>query len=370
MLDGTEIIHLERAEHLIGIARWRQAIHELHKYLTYFPEDYNALCQISRCHYELKETEQAMKFAKQAIKSNPENEWAYRLKSLIHRENGENNEALTTAEICVQKAPQLDFSLQTLAYAQIRKFKFKEAEKTVNAMLEVAPNSAETHEAVGYLALKKEQWGKAESHYLKALSINALSANSLNNLGVVYLNQVDKSWKNKDKKELKTKAIDCFERAIKTNPTYQLAHDNLKLAKSKSTLSTGAVFLFVILGIFLQAVLRSGLSKIEPFFNNFTPKNPGILVNILNIYFILVFIFTILSGFYFFPQNNREKLWRILSNSRIITFLFLSQFLPFLLYIFAFIALPNSLDSFSITAFCLFLAGTLVTANKMIKTFR
>ena len=366
MLDGSEIIHLERAKLLIDIARWREAIHELHKYLTYFSDDYHTLCQISRCHYELSEFKDAMKYVNRAIESNPENEWAYRLQSLIYHETGENDKSLVSAEICVQKAPNLDYSLQTLAYAQIRKFRLAEAGKTVTAMLEVSPDAHETHDACGYLALKKEEWQKAETHYRKALSINALSANSLNNLGVVYLNQVDTHRKSADKKELRTKAIECFEQAIKVNPNYHLAHDNLKLAKSKSTISPLTIFLFVMLGFFLSGILRGGGTLLAKLFEYFTPYSTNFLILLLNIYFIFSVLFVFGMGILIYTKGNKEQFNESLKQPGSILILLLSQFVAFLLLIiFGFFA-EAGLTPFSTVSMIGFAFGTLFCAGKFI----
>lgn len=366
MLDGSEIIHLERAKLLIDIARWREAIHELHKYLTYFSDDYHTLCQISRCHYELSEFKDAMKYVNRAIESNPENEWAYRLQSLIYHETGENDKSLVSAEICVQKAPNLDYSLQTLAYAQIRKFRLAEAGKTVTAMLEVSPDAHETHDACGYLALKKEEWQKAETHYRKALSINALSANSLNNLGVVYLNQVDTHRKSADKKELRTKAIECFEQAIKVNPNYHLAHDNLKLAKSKSTISPITIFLFVILGFFLSGILRGGGTLLAKLFEYFTPYSTNFLILLLNLYFIFSVLLVFGMGILIYTKGNKEQFNESFKQPGSILILFLSQFVPFLILIVLSLIVEIGLTPFSMIAFIGFTLGTFFSIGKFI----
>lgn len=366
MLDGTEIIHLERAELLIDVVRWREAIHELHKYLTFFPDDYNALCQISRCHYELGEFKDAMKFANKAIESEPEREWAFRLQSLIYRETAENDKALESAEKCVQKSPHLDLSLQTLAYAQIRKFKLDEAEKTINSMLEVSPDSLETHDVCGYLALKKENWEKAEEHYLRALKINSQSANSLNNLGVVYLNQMDHLRKRARKQELRNKAAECFERAIKINPNYHLAHDNLKIAKSKSTISGGSILFWILLGVFLNGIIRVGGGGFAILLEYFTPYSTNAIIFGLNLYFILFTLIVLGFGIYIYFKGNTGKFTELFQNRTNLLVFAIAQIMPFFLFIIFLFLMENVLTPFSIISFIFFTLGTFYSIGKLI----
>ena len=231
MTDASQIKYLERANFLIEINRWREALRELRVYLSHFPNDYEALCQSALCHYEINELKSALRFSKKAISSEPELEWAYRLQSLIFRASGNNSKALEAAEICVQKAPFQIFSLQTLAYAQIDKFLLADAKETSEAMFNISPESAETHDVCGYLALKNEDWQVAEAQFKTALKINPESYFTLNNLGSVYFSQSKLGWSISKRAMFQRQAKECFERSVNINPTFKIAQENLQVIK-------------------------------------------------------------------------------------------------------------------------------------------
>lgn len=238
MTDETPIKYLERADFLIEVNRWREAIAEIVKHLAVFPEDYDALCQMALCYYELSELKTALEFAKKAAAAEPELEWAYRLQSLIFRASGNNLKALEAAESCVRKAPYLIAPLQTFAYAQIDKFLLNNASNTAKTMLEIAPDASETHDVCGYLAMKNEDWETAEKHYKLSLQIEPLSYFTLNNLGNVYLNRSKIGWNFLERARLHRRAIECFQQSIKINPTFKLAQENLKVSKESGVVFT------------------------------------------------------------------------------------------------------------------------------------
>jgi tetratricopeptide (TPR) repeat protein len=213
--------HLQRAEALLEIRRWREAIHELDLHLAKYPGDYAPLCQASAAHAALGELQDALDRANQAVQSWPEGDWAYRLQSMIFTENGEFKRAYEAAEKAASIAPDSPLTLLSLAYAQANHGKLDDAEITANALLEVIPDAAESHETAGYVALKRESLADAEKHYFAALEIDPESVNSLNNLGVVYQERAKKG-----EQEYKQKALEMFERALKADPSFRLAENN------------------------------------------------------------------------------------------------------------------------------------------------
>src|SRR5688572_20675032 len=92
--------YIERAEFLIEVGRWREALHELHRHISAYPDSYDAYCQTAICHFRLKEYQLALDMTKKAVEIDPESEWAYRLRSLIFSENGEAKRALDAVRIC------------------------------------------------------------------------------------------------------------------------------------------------------------------------------------------------------------------------------------------------------------------------------
>ncbi len=250
MTDETQIKYLERADYLIEINRWREAIVEIIKYLSASPDDYHALCQMAVCHYQLDELKSALEFTRKAVAAQPEIEWAYRLQSLIFAASGNNSKALELAEISVEKAPYFIHSLQTLAYAQINKFLLEEASGTVKTMLEILPESNETHDACGYMALKNEDWAAAEKHLKLSLQIEPLSYNTLSNLGYVYLRLSTTSWSFSRRVRLRRQAVECFTQSVRINPTFKFAQKSLKFAAE-----TGVVFRLPVRKILVNLLL-------------------------------------------------------------------------------------------------------------------
>lgn len=237
MTDKTQGKFLERADYLIEINRWREAIVEIAKHLSSDPGDFHALCQMAVCHYHLNELYSALEFARKASASAPEQEWAYRLQSLIFAASGNNSKALELAEISVKKAPYFIYSLQVLAYAQINKFLLTEAQDTVNSMLKIAPEASVTHDVCGYLATKNEDWATAEKHFRISLQSEPLSYFTLNNLGDVYFQLSTIGWNFPQRIRLRRQAGECFAQSIKINPTFKLAQENLKIVQE-----TGVIF--------------------------------------------------------------------------------------------------------------------------------
>jgi tetratricopeptide (TPR) repeat protein len=300
MTDETQIKYLERADYLIEINRWREAIVEITRYLSAFPDDYNALCQIAFCHYELNELKPALKFTKNAIVADPELEWAYRIQSLIFGASGNNSKALKMAEICVEKAPHFTASLQTLAYAQVNKFLLDDAKNTSDIMLEIAPEATETHDACGYLAMKNEDWATAEKHFKLSLQIESLSYFTLNNLGNVYFHRSKIGWNFPKRTQLHRQAVECFAQSVKINPTFKLAQENLKIAKE-----TGVIFRLPISKILIN-LLRSVLFLGVSFYAMYAYIQYFGITPISWLVFVVGYLFLIL-GISSFINHRRNK---------------------------------------------------------------
>lgn len=293
---------LQRGESLAGIGRFKEALPEFYKFLSSAPENYLALCHISRCHYELNDLKTALKFANAAITAGPESEWAYRLKSFIFRASGNHQESQKAAEECVSKAPYYIFSLQTLAYAQINNFRLDEAEKTLRLMLQIAPDDAVTHDACGFLALKREDYEAAEKYFLEALKIDAESANSLNNLGFIYLEKSQRVFGTFKKSAFGGKAKECFLSALKINPNFVLARQNLEAAENNrfylGSRKNRVVLKWFLLSVSMSIFSRIAVEFVPPLIKLFTPYEPQLFytgVNLIFIFFVLIALFNMIS---------------------------------------------------------------------------
>ena len=317
-MPETDFKILQRGESLADIGRFREALPEFYKFLSSEPENYLALCHITRCHYELNELKVAIKFANAAIAAGPEGEWAYRLKSFIFRASGNHRESQRAAEECVSKAPHSIFSLQTLAYAQINNFRLDDAEKTLKLMLQIAPDDAITHDTCGFLALKREDYETAENYFLQSLKIDAESANSLNNLGFIYLEKSRTVFGTFKKSEFGKRAKECFLSALKINPNFALAQQNLEAAENNrfylGSRKNRVVFKWFMVSISMTIFSRIAAGLVPPLINVFTPYEPQLFYTGVNFIFIC---FLFLSLFNFFlsrraavPLENIDKFAR------------------------------------------------------------
>jgi tetratricopeptide (TPR) repeat protein len=278
---------LQRAELLMEVDRYREAIHEINTHLALYPDSYPGLCNTALCHLHLNEFQSAYDQTKKAIASYPEGEWAYRLQSIIFLKNGEPKRALDAAKLCVEKAPEDPSSISALFWAQAECGLLDEADVSLATLLELSPGTSGTYEAAGYLALKREKYLEAESHYLEALKLDPESVNALNNLGVAYL-ELAKAGKGK---HYQKKSIEMFERAVQVQPTFKMGQANISHAHD--ALKVGApVGLFFLLYAGLQ--LLRGLSSTLG--NQQAPPPPGQLLFTksylltLNNYFMMLLI--------------------------------------------------------------------------------
>jgi len=220
--------YLERAQFLMDVGRWREALHELRQHLSAYPDSYDGYCQSAICHLQLKEFQRAFDLTKKAIELAPEGEWAYRVQSIVFSENGESKRALEAARLAAERAPYFPPSFSCLFWAQANSGYYDEAEETLKLLLELAPDSAETHEAAGYLALQRKDNTSAEKHYVEALKIDPESVNAMNNLGVVYLNLAQSGKGHHFQK----RSVEMFERAVRQQPTFKLGQENISHASS------------------------------------------------------------------------------------------------------------------------------------------
>ena len=173
-----------RADALIEIGRYADALPVLFDALRQEPGQATLLCRVSLCHYSLRDYPAALNFARQAIHTAPDEEWGYRLQTSILLSRGHPRHALASAETAAHLEPQNEQTLYTLIRAQIYAGKRRQATQTALALRELSPNSLWTHEALALVALSMRRWREAEAHCRMALKINPLSYSTLNNLGL------------------------------------------------------------------------------------------------------------------------------------------------------------------------------------------
>ncbi len=218
-MSDQEYNSIKKAEALIDIERQREAVPILTKVYASNPHNFQAVCLLARCFYELNENEEALKYSEKAIQIEPENEWAHRLRSVALGELGKKKESLKSAEEAVRLAPDEPHALQTFANALLRCGKQEEAKSVAEKILELAPDSENSHLTAGSVYLDLQYYQLAEKHYREALRINPLSYNAQNNLGIVAVRRDGKS----------ENAVEYFAEAVKIEPANNLAVENLRM---------------------------------------------------------------------------------------------------------------------------------------------
>lgn len=284
---------IQRGQHLMEVARWREALHEFNQILASSPQDYFCLCSSAACHFYLGEYQTAYDTTKIAIESEPEEEWAYRLQVIIFTHNGEHDRALKAARSCVEKSPELPEALHCLFEAEANYGNLDDAERTLERYCAAAPNDSTALESKGYLNLKRERFLEAEKDYLEAIRLSPENANAFNNLGFVYL----RMFENGSGKRYKKKSMEMFERAVKLEPTFKLAQDNMKAA-SNATRSTVAVGGVIGLLFALNAIMRlasNGVSASDQKLKSIALADLNPLVDNLSVTFINL-LFLMLLG--------------------------------------------------------------------------
>jgi tetratricopeptide (TPR) repeat protein len=227
---------ISKAEHLAEIERWSDAIPFLLKALAQNPQNFQANCLLSLCHYSLNELEKAIELAERAIAAAPEEEWGHRLRSIALSEIGRKKEALKSAEEAARLAPFEPFALQTLVNAYLSANKTRKAEEIAVKMRENFPEMEVTFFALGNVYLQKGDNYEAEKCFREALKLNPNSSDARNNLGVALLRQSQSEdtslFKSSNLSILNSESEENFhehfKEAIKLNPNHELAADNLK----------------------------------------------------------------------------------------------------------------------------------------------
>ncbi len=275
---------LARAEALIEIERWREAIHELHKLLEFAPENYRALCLMAQCFYQLGEHNEGLSWSNRAIAVLPNNEWAHRLQACIYRKQGRKKQALKAANEAVRISPNEPFALHILACSQIDWNLIAEAEKNALHLREIAPESRYGHSALGHIAMNRKKFAEAETHFRRVLEIDPLSWDAMNNLGWVVLKQSQQGFNFSLRKERRKEAIECFRRAVHLNPTEQLSKTNLKAAERSSYIFgdfnfNGNRFWLVLMTIMLLRFVPLLFAGLDSVFQAVSP--PKLLLSII-----------------------------------------------------------------------------------------
>jgi tetratricopeptide (TPR) repeat protein len=224
----TCAIFIKRAQALTETYRFKEALEPLRQALVIAPGNFEALCRSSFARLHLGEYGKALDFADRAVRSEPANEWGYRLQGVALLGLGRKAEAMAAAQEAVRLAPDWPSALYVLAGAQIANRRLGEAQRTARRAREIAPEAYESHKVLATVEMTRKSWREAEASLRKALALHPTSYAALNDLGVCLLHQ-----KRADE------AVEVFRQASRANPAEENVRENLKIAVERYSPSRG-----------------------------------------------------------------------------------------------------------------------------------
>lgn len=219
---------LQKAEHLVEIERWREAVPPLLKVLGQNPEHFQANCLLGACHFYLKNYVEALEFTEKAIAVAPDDEWGHRLRSIILGEMGRKKEALKSAEEAVRLNPFELFGWQALTNAYLNCNKILKAKETAIKMREHFPESEYSFFSLGNVYLQAGNPYEAEKSFREALRLDPNFSDARNNLGVALLRQRKSDEISLFNTPSEDEIRQHFSEAVKLEPENEIAAENLK----------------------------------------------------------------------------------------------------------------------------------------------
>ena len=211
---------LHRARTLLDLGRHELARAELARVLADDPQSTEAWCLFAQCEQKTGNLNGMLYASRQALASNPDSEWAFRLQSLALHKLGWHSEAVNSARESIRLAPHQWQQYVVLVTAMIPLLAVHrdEAWRAADRAVELAPLQAETHLTRGVLAGAAGNLPVAEANYREALRLEPDNAIARNNLATIELraNNVEA-------------ATAGFAAALAENPMLQVARNNIDL---------------------------------------------------------------------------------------------------------------------------------------------
>jgi tetratricopeptide (TPR) repeat protein len=173
----------KRAQALLDVGRYREAVPFLRKALALDPEQSEILCMLSYTHVSLEEYREALEWADKAVGMAPEEEWGHRLRSVIFMRTNKPKRALEAALVAARLSPDGLFTLSNLTEAQVCNNRMREAEASVERLLTVAPEEGLAHRTRAYVFLYQKKYEDAERSSRLALRLEPENPRALRLLG-------------------------------------------------------------------------------------------------------------------------------------------------------------------------------------------
>ncbi len=240
---------IERAEQLIGIRRYTEALPWLGRAIAAAPESARAHCLMALALIGLGDYAKAIEATARAAAADPHDEWPQRLRSIALLETGRRWAALHSARESVRLGPDVPAALFTLVQAQLSCGKLRDAQVTGARLAEIAPERTMTFRALAHIAMRRKDWAEAEANLRRALALDSESYEAMNDLGLV-LHERGRA----------REAIDRLHAAVKVSPARSEAQENLHAALRRFLRPGWIVPAAAIAGAAARAVPRAEAS--------------------------------------------------------------------------------------------------------------
>lgn len=217
--EGTAL--QARADALLEIGRYQDALPLLQSGLTQSPGDARLLCRMAFAFLKMGELDQASRYVNEAVSADPFGEWGHQLRSVILLERGQAEQAVHAAEEAVALNPDGAQSLHALLKALLGTKQKERAEETAAHMRRTSPESVWTHNGSALAAMHLHEWERVEYHSRAGLALDPQLYSEVNNLGMalVHLGRYQE-------------AVKCFREAARLMPTDQGVHQRIATARA------------------------------------------------------------------------------------------------------------------------------------------
>jgi tetratricopeptide (TPR) repeat protein len=245
---------LRRAHELNELDRHEQALQVLASADPSLPEVH---CERALALYGMGRHADAYEAATTAARLAPENDWPWRLCSVILLALRRPADALYCAETAARLAPTEHRALIALAEAQAATRQLDAAYATAYELVRVAPALAVSHRILGQVAAARGDWHLVEVANREALLRDPMDHVAMNNLATAL-----------QRRGQRREALELFQEAARIDPTFQVARDNI-VRVVRPTTETGClwnaalaiVFPLAIPGIAVRYAIRMAKSR-------------------------------------------------------------------------------------------------------------
>ena len=207
-----------RAQALLDVRRWQDALAALNESLRLDPEPAETFCYLTMALRQGGRLEEALAAADEAIKRDPNTEWPHRLRSVTAKDLGDHEAALRSACEARRLAPNVWQATYCVASSLYQLRRFGEAREMAEAARTLAPDQVEPHNLLGLIALARKQLLEAEAQFRQALRVDPQSAQAHNSLGTALMRQGRVA-----------EAVKFFGSSLTVDPSGQAVRENLGL---------------------------------------------------------------------------------------------------------------------------------------------